>query len=44
VQVNNHIEIAGTTAVKNGEIQFPHDPYQQTKYILSIFKKVLTDL
>ena len=44
VQVNNQIEIAGTTAVKNGEVQFPNDAYQQTKYILSIFENVLKEL
>jgi len=44
VQVGNQIEIAGTTAVKNGVIQFPGDAYQQTKCILSIFEKALEEL
>ena len=44
VQVNNQIEIAGTTATKNGEIQFPGDAYQQTKCILSIFENALKEL
>lgn len=44
VQVGNQIEIAGTTAVINGVIQFPGNAYQQTKCILSIFEKTLKEL
>ncbi len=44
VMINNQIEIAGTTATINGEIKFPNDAYKQTQCVLSIFKKILTDL
>lgn len=43
VTVSNRIEIAGTTASKNGEIQFPGDAGKQTQYILSRMKTILEE-
>lgn len=43
VKVRNHIEVAGTTAVKNAIVQHPGDPYLQTKYILQIISQVLKE-
>jgi len=44
VKVNNVIEVAGTTATKDGEIVGKGDPYQQTEFILSKIEKVLREL
>ncbi|MBC7885081.1 MAG: RidA family protein, partial [Saprospiraceae bacterium] len=41
VKVGNIIEIAGTAAVKNGEVVHTGDPYQQTAYILQIIEHAL---
>ena len=44
VKTGNIIEIAGTTAVKNGEIVGIKDPYIQTKFILEKISAVLKKL
>lgn len=44
VKVNNVIEVAGTTAINNGEIVGKGDPHQQTEYILSKIDEVLKEL
>jgi enamine deaminase RidA (YjgF/YER057c/UK114 family) len=44
IKMGNTIEIAGTAAVKNGEVVFTGDPYNQTKYIIQIFEHVLKQL
>ncbi|MBK7806245.1 MAG: RidA family protein [Saprospiraceae bacterium] len=44
VRVGNIIEIAGTAAVKNGEVVHTGDPYNQTLYILKIIDHVLKQL
>jgi len=44
VQVNNIIELAGTTASKGGEVLFHNDPYLQTKFILNLFSDKLKEL
>ncbi len=41
VQVGNIIEIAGTTAAKDGQVLFPGDAYNQTKFILELFEEKL---
>ena len=43
VRVGNTIEVAGTTATINGEIQGENDPYEQTKVIFTIIEKALKD-
>lgn len=43
VRVGNVIEVAGTTAILNGEIQGIDDPYQQTKAIFQIIEKALQE-
>lgn len=44
VKVGNLIEIAGTASVKDGEIIFSHEPYQQAKYIIKIIENALKQL
>ena len=44
IRVGNIIEIAGTAAVKNGEVVHTGDPYNQTLYILKIIAHVLKQL
>jgi enamine deaminase RidA (YjgF/YER057c/UK114 family) len=44
VKVNNVIEVAGTTATKDGEIVGKGDPYQQTEFILSKIAETLREL
>lgn len=41
VRIGNTIEVAGTTAVVNGEVQGIDDPYTQTKVILQIIEEAL---
>lgn len=43
VRVGNIIEVAGTTAVENGEIIGKGDPYEQAKCILTKIEQVLTE-
>lgn len=44
VKVGNIIEVAGTTAVKNGEIVHQNDPYSQTICIIQIIEEALKKL
>lgn len=44
VKVGNIIEVAGTTAVKNGEIVHQNDPYNQTICIIQIIEEALKKL
>ncbi len=44
VRVGNVIEIAGTTAIKDGEVIGIGDSYIQTQEILLIIKKTIEDL
>ena len=44
IKVGNVIEIAGTAAVKNGQVIFTGDPYQQAIYILKIIENALKQL
>ncbi|MCG8320910.1 MAG: RidA family protein [Cytophagales bacterium] len=43
VRIGNQIEVAGTTAVVNGEVVGVNDPYLQTKCILQIIQKALEE-
>lgn len=43
VRIDNRIEVAGTTAVRDGKPQFPGDPYQQAKLILEIIQKAIEE-
>ena len=43
VRVGNIIEVAGTTAVENGQTVAPGDAYVQTVFILEIIKKALEE-
>ncbi|MGN7762253.1 RidA family protein [Paenibacillus sp. 22594] len=44
IRVGNRIEVAGTTAMKDGEVVGKGDPYGQTRYILEIIEKALGEL
>ena len=44
VKVGNIIEVAGTTAVRNGDVVHTGDPYTQAKYIIKIIDHVLKQL
>lgn len=44
VRVGNRIEVAGTTAMKDGEVVGGKDPYEQTKFILQTIEKALHEL
>ena len=44
VKVGNIIEVAGTTAVKNGELVYQNDPYNQTICIIQIIEEALRQL
>ena len=41
VKIGQRIEVAGTTAVRNGTLQGVGDPYEQTKVILQIIEETL---
>jgi len=43
VRVGNIVEVAGTTATINGEVQGIDDPYTQTKVIFEIIEKALQE-
>lgn len=43
VRVGNFIEVAGTTAVDDSTVMFPHDPYNQAQYILLKIEQALID-
>ena len=43
VEVNGHIWVSGTTAMwQHGRVVAPGDPYEQTKYVISCIRSVLT--
>ena len=44
VKVNNTIEVAGTTATKDGQVIGKGDPYLQTEFILSRITEILQNL
>ncbi|MFF2908356.1 RidA family protein [Paenibacillus sp. NPDC057934] len=44
IRVGNRIEVAGTTAMQDGEVIGIGDPYAQTKFILETIEKALNDL
>lgn len=44
VRVGNVIEVAGTTAMKDGQIVGEGDAYEQTKYILKLIESALEQL
>ena len=44
IRVGNVVEVAGTTAMKDGEIVCKGDAYGQAKYILEIVSDALTQL
>ncbi len=41
VRVGNHIEVAGTTAVENGQVIAPGDAYAQTRFIFQVIEQAL---
>lgn len=43
VRVGDRIEVAGTTAIRNGEAQYPKDPYRQTRLILEIIQDAIEE-
>jgi enamine deaminase RidA (YjgF/YER057c/UK114 family) len=44
IRVGNRIEVAGTTAMKDGEVIGVGNPYEQTKFILQTIEKALIEL
>lgn len=44
VRVGNIIEVSGTTAVLNGEVQHKGDMYKQTQFILALIEKALKEV
>ncbi|MEY3422790.1 MAG: hypothetical protein RIR48_3119 [Bacteroidota bacterium] len=44
VKVGNIIEVAGTAAVRNGDVLHTGDPYNQAKYVIKIIEHVLKQL
>ncbi|WP_379156723.1 RidA family protein [Paenibacillus sp. sgz5001063] len=44
IRVGNRIEVAGTTAMKDGEVVGKDNPYEQAKFILQIIEKALDEL
>ena len=44
IRVGNRIEVAGTTAMKDGEVIGDGNAYEQTKHILATIEKALHDL
>jgi enamine deaminase RidA (YjgF/YER057c/UK114 family) len=43
VRKSNILEVAGTTAVRDGKVVHVNDAYQQTKFILNIIQKVIEE-
>lgn len=43
VRVGNVIEVSGTTAVLNGEVQHKGDMYKQTQFVLALIEKSLEE-
>ncbi|WP_083496923.1 RidA family protein [Brevibacillus choshinensis] len=44
IRVGDKIEVAGTTAMKDGAVVGVGDPYEQTKFILQTIEKALHEL
>lgn len=44
IRIGNRIEVAGTTAMKDGEVVGVGNPYEQTKFILQTIEKALGEL
>ncbi|CAG7623362.1 RidA family protein [Paenibacillus allorhizosphaerae] len=44
IRIGNRIEVAGTTAMKDGEVVGVGNAYEQTKFILATIEKALNDL
>ncbi|QSF44902.1 RidA family protein [Paenibacillus tianjinensis] len=44
IRIGNRIEVAGTTAMRDGEVAFEGNPYGQTKFILQTIEKALNEL
>ncbi|QHW31290.1 RidA family protein [Paenibacillus rhizovicinus] len=44
IRVGNRIEVAGTTAMKDGEVVGVGDPYEQAKFALQTIEKALREL
>lgn len=44
IRVGDRIEVAGTTAMKDGAVVGVGDPYEQTKFILQTIEKALQEL
>lgn len=43
VRVGNVIEVSGTTAVLNGEVQHKGDMFKQTQFVLALIEKALEE-
>lgn len=44
ISVGDRIEVAGTTAMKDGEVVGVGDPYEQARFILETIKQALNEL
>ena len=44
IRVGDRIDVAGTTAVVDGDIVHPDDPFQQTLVVVSIIKNAIEEL
>ena len=44
IRVGDRIEVAGTTALRDGEVVGADDPYEQTKHILHTIEEALNEL
>ncbi|CAM4413849.1 RidA family protein [Paenibacillus typhae] len=44
LRIGDRIEVAGTTAMRNGEVAFAGNPYGQTKFILQTIEQALKEL
>lgn len=43
VRIGNVIEVSGTTAIQNGEVQHKGDMYKQTQFVLALIEKALEE-
>jgi enamine deaminase RidA (YjgF/YER057c/UK114 family) len=44
IRIGQLVEVAGTTSMKDGEVVFKGDPYNQTRYILEIINNALIEI
>lgn len=44
IRIGNVVEVAGTTSMKDGEVVGKGNAYEQTKYILEIIERALTQV